>query len=240
MNILLTGAAGYAGRGIASILASSHQVRSLDIREAPAAHESVIGDIADLNVCRGALAGIGAVVLCHMASNPTGYQTPELAIDVNVKGTANLYHLGVELGITRFVLISSTGVLPKVPLATAVPGDGPYDFHYSLYILTKIMQEDIARCYFEMHGITTTLLRPGWIVYDEDFTTKYGYQMEQYDTGLIDPRDIGVAVAAALALPDPSLEAIDIGQDDSGFNLTPARERLGWTPRYRFTGLPRS
>jgi nucleoside-diphosphate-sugar epimerase len=240
MAVLLTGAAGYAGRGIAGVLATTHRVRSLDIREAPAATESVVGDIADLNVCRVALADVEAVVLCHMAPNPSGYQTPTLAIDVNVKGTANLYHLGVELGISRFVLISSTGVLPKRPLARAVPGEGPYDFQYNLYVLTKIMQEDLARYYFERHGITTTIMRPSWIVYDGDFITKYGHRMDRYDTGLIDPRDIGAAVDAALSLPDPTLEAIDLGQDDSGFDLTPARERLGWDPKYRFTGLPRS
>jgi nucleoside-diphosphate-sugar epimerase len=239
MNILLTGAAGYTGRGIAAILNQSHHVRSLDINDAPVAAASVIGDLANLDVCRGALTDIDAAVLCHMAPNPTGYATPELAIDVNVKGTTNLYHAAVERGIKRFVLISSTGVLRKEPRATAVPGDGPYNFHYSLYVLTKIMQEDIARFYHEMHGISTVILRPGWIVYDEDFTTKYGQKMEYYDPGLIDPRDIGTAAQAALALPDPGLEAIDIGQDDSGFDLTPAHERLGWTPRYRFTGLPR-
>jgi hypothetical protein len=63
--------------------------------------------------------------------------------------------------------------------------------------------------------------------------------MERYNPGLIDPRDIGAAVNAALALPDPGLEALDIGQDDSDFDLTAARARLGWNPRFRFTGLPR-
>ncbi|HOF90157.1 MAG TPA: NAD(P)-dependent oxidoreductase [Armatimonadota bacterium] len=239
MRVLLTGAAGYAGRGIAAILSAAHHVRSLDIREAPMAAESVIGSIADLDVCRAALMEMDAAVLCHMAPNPTGYATPVQAIDVNVKGTANLYHCAVEQGLTRIVLISSTGVLPKAPGATAVPGDGPYNFHHSLYVLTKIMQEDIARFYHETHGVSTVILRPGWIVYDEDFTTKYGAKMERYDTGLIDPRDIGAAAAGALALPAPGLEAIDLGQDDSGFDVTTARERLGWAPRYRFTGLPR-
>ncbi len=239
MKVLLTGAAGYAGRGITSILTRAHHVRSLDIREAEAATESVVGDIADLDVCRVALADMEAAVLCHMVPNPSGYATPELAIDVNVKGTANVYHAAIERGISRIVLISSTGVLPKIPAPIAMPGEGPYNFHYSLYVLTKIMQEDIARFYFEMHGVNTTIIRPAWVVYDEDFTTKYGVKMERYDPGLIDPRDIGAAVAAALALPDPTLEAIDIGQDDSGLDLTLARERLAWSPRYRFSGLPR-
>ncbi len=242
MRVLLTGAAGYAGRGIGGVLKSAHWVRSLDIRDAgDAAHESVVGDLADLAVCRTALDGIDAMVLCHMAPNPSGYATPQLAMDVNVKGTTNLYHAAVELGIARAVLISSEGVLRKVPNADAVPGDGPYcyNYHSDLYVLTKICQEVIARAYCEGHGVITSILRPAWIVYDGECVTKYGSRMERYDTGLIDPRDIGAAVAAALALPNPALEAFNIGQDDCHMNLTAARKRLGWNPQFHFTGLPR-
>ncbi|MHB9134727.1 MAG: NAD-dependent epimerase/dehydratase family protein [Armatimonadota bacterium] len=239
MRVLLTGAAGYAGSGIGAVLQQTHWVRGLDIRDAgTAANESVVGDIADLDVCRQAISGIDAVVLCHMAPNPVGYQTPVMAIDVNVKGTANLYHHAVEAGIRRFVLISSTGVLLKEPGATAVPGDGPYHYHYNFYVLTKIMQEDTARYYHEMHGIATLILRPGWVVYDkEGYLTKYGQPMTGYDPGLIDPRDIGAAVTAALALPAPGLEAFQIGQEDSGLDLTEAHRRLSWNPQYRFDGL---
>lgn len=238
MHVLLTGAAGYTGRGIAEVLSTQHDVRSLDIRPAEHAAASQVGDIADLDVCRLAVDGVDAIVLCHMAPNPTGYATPVQAIDVNVKGTANIYFAALERGVTRLVLISSTGVLPH-PGATPVPGDGPYNYHYSLYVLTKIMQEDIARFYHEMHALNTAILRPAWIVYDGDCVTKYGQRMERYDPGLIDPRDIGRAVLAALALPAPALDVFQLGQDDSGFDLSAARERLGWAPQHRFLDLPR-
>jgi nucleoside-diphosphate-sugar epimerase len=211
----------------------------MDVHPSEDGIESFVGDIADLDTCRRAVEGMDVVVLCHMAPNPTGYATPVQAIDVNVKGTANLYFAAHEREITRFVLISSTGVLPE-PAAVPTPGDGPYNYHYSLYVLTKIMQEATARFYHEMHGINTAILRPSWVVYDEDFTTKYGQKMDHYEPGLIDPRDIGAAVDAALALPDPGLEVFQIGQDDSGLDVTAAQARLGWTPRYRFTSLPRT
>ncbi len=239
MEVLLTGAAGYAGRGIAGVLAPNHQVRSLDLREAAAAAESLVGDLADLEVCRRAVADMDAVVLCHIAPNPYQYEEPGLPLEVNVKGTANLYYAALGQGITRFVLISTTGVLRREEKLSAVPGAGPYNFGYNFYALTKIMQEDLACFHYEKHGVSTIILRPGWIVYDEDFTTKYGTKMERYDTELIDPRDIGVAVGAALSLSDPGLEAYELGQEDSGYDLAPARARLGWDPRYRFTGLPR-
>ncbi len=239
MRVLVTGAAGYAGRGMTEILANTHQVRSLDLRPAAEAMESVVGDVTDLALCRSALVDMEAVVLCHLAPNPYQYSEPGTPLDVNVKGAANLYYGAMELGITRFVLISTTGVLRREEGLGAVPGEGPYNFRYNFYALTKIMQEDLARFYYEKHGVSTIVLRPGWIVYDEDFITKYGQKLERYDPGLIDPRDIGKAVCACLALTDPGLEAYEIGQDDCGLDLAPARARLGWNPKYRFVGLRR-
>jgi nucleoside-diphosphate-sugar epimerase len=87
MRILLTGAAGYTGRGLGAVLRTEHSVRGLDVRPcAPEAGEPVVGDIADLEACRRAVEGVEAVVFCHMAPNPKGYETPVQAIDVNVKG----------------------------------------------------------------------------------------------------------------------------------------------------------
>jgi nucleoside-diphosphate-sugar epimerase len=244
MNILLTGAAGYTGRGIGSVLMTAHHVRGLDINEAgDAVHESLVGDITDLDICHAASEGMDALVLCHMAPNPVGYETPTMAVDINVKGTANLYHAAMERGITRVVLISTVGVLNYEQGADAVPGDGPYRFghqHSHLYVLTKIMQEVTARSYFDRYGIVTSILRPSWIVYDESFVTKYGQRLEQYDPSYIDPRDIGTAILYALALPDPTLEAFNLGQDDFTMaDMATAHQRLRWTPQYRFTGLPR-
>ena len=240
MRVLLTGAAGYAGRGIAQMLRAQYQVRGLDI--APCGddvEEAIQGDLADLDVCRQAMAGMEAMVLCHMARNPDGYEAPPPAFDINVKGTANLFHAAVECGVTRCVLISTTDVIDREKSLDPRPGDGPYAFNHGLYGLTKVLQECIARHYHDKHGVSTVILRPGWIVYDGNFITKYGFAMDHYDNGLIDPRDIGVAVASALALPDAGLEAYQLGQDDSGQELAPVRQRLGWAPKYLFTGLPR-
>lgn len=238
MRLLLTGAAGYTGRGVAATLKERHFVRGLDLREAgEAVNESHAGDIGNLDVCRKAVEGVDAVVHCHMAPNPEGYKTPVVAVDVNVKGTANLYHACVEHKVKRAVLISSCGVLKDVPNAGAVPGEGPYNFNTEMYGLTKIMQEIVARTYFEKHGIVTTILRPAWIVYDNDFTSKYGWKLDTYYASLIDPRDIGEAVLKALDLPAPGLEAFQIAQQDATYDQKATYERLGWRPKFNFDGL---
>ena len=238
MKLLFTGAAGYAGQGICSVLSERHDVRGFDIKAATALTDHIVGDVADLDACRAAVDGVDAVVMCHMAPNPVGYQTPPPAIDINVKGTANLYHVMGEHGLTRAVLISSTGVMGLGPGRDAAIGDGPYQFD-KMYSLTKVFQECLARHYHQSLGIVTTVLRPAWIVNDGKLLTKYGEKMEQYHASLIDPRDIGEAVDLALKLPDPTLEAFNLGQDDFEIDLTRTHDRLRWRANHRFESLSR-
>lgn len=246
MKLLLTGAAGYTGSGMGKILAGNHDVRGLDVKP-PAAdsglRDFVTGDLADLDFCSRAVEGMDAVVMCHMARNPDGYKTPVAAVDTNVKGTANLYHAMLEKNIKRAVLISTMGVqYPNCKHPPAV-GDGPYCFgvegKQSLYALTKLMQEITARYYYDTARIITTVLRPGWIVYDETLVTKYGWKLETYDPTLIDPRDIGHAVGKALALTNPTLESFNIAQDDIACDIQPTHGRLGWHTTFKFTALPK-
>ena len=258
MKLLLTGATGYTGRGVAGVLAKKHWVRGLDVAERPApVNELVVGDLADLEVCRRALEGVEAMVLCHMAPNPVAYTAPPAGFDANVKGTANLYHAAHERGIRRAVLLSSISVLPKEEFGghntgtgtlqgadglycvPRTPGDGPYNFANGLYALTKLMQEIVARHYFDSCGIATAIFRPAWIVYDEELINKYGQRVEKYSTHLIDPRDLGRAFLEALDLADLKLEAFNIGQDDLPWDQAAIRARLHWRPEYRFASLPR-
>jgi nucleoside-diphosphate-sugar epimerase len=244
MKVLFTGATGYVGKGMTTVLAAHHHLRGVDIRAAPTAcQELMIADITDLAACRRSVEGMEAIVMCHMAPNPDGYKNPPLAFDVNVKGTANLYHAAVEHGVRRVVLISSMGTVLKkpVPARDALPGVGPYAYGTGLYVLTKVIQEGIACHYFTEHQLPTAILRPMWIVNDDDLVTKYGYKLEKYDPSLIDPRDIGRAALAALALPDPCLEHFNLGQDDYDrqHDMAGTRLRLGWRPEHRFASLAR-
>lgn len=244
MRLLLSGAAGYTGSLLGGELLETHWMRGLDIK--PCDDEDkypdfVVGDLTDLDTCRNAVEGVDAVVFCHMAPNPHGYKTPVPGVDINVKGTANLYHAMTEHGISRAVMVSTSGVFPRDRLGIDLPvGDGPYNFGTGgFYVLTKVMGELIARMFFEQHDIVTTLLRPPWIADAESLVTKYGERMQDYNPGLIDPRDIGVAVDKALQLPDPGLEAFVVAQDDAPYNMAPTHERLKWRPRYRFEQLRR-
>ncbi len=242
MRLLVTGSAGYTGSGMAEVIAAEHHVRGADIRPSLTVQESVVADVTDLDACRRLTEGVDAVVMCHMARNPDGYKTPVDACDINVKGTANLFHAMKEQGVRRAVLISSAGVLLPAPGAMAEPGAGPYRISHpqtSMYVLTKVFQEQIACFYHATAGIVTTMLRPGWIVYDGKLETKYGEKMERYHDSLIDPRDIGTAVLGALRMPAPQVEAFYITSALDAPGMGHAMERLQWRPQFGYPTLPR-
>ncbi len=242
MQLMITGAAGYTGQGMVEVCASEHHVRGVDVCPSPTAQESVVSDLTDLDACRHLVEGMDAVVMCHMAKNPDGYRTPVQAMDVNVKGTANLYHAMNEQGVRRAVLISSTGVLAPAPAPMAEPGEGPYRIHHpqaSMYTLSKVFQEQLACFYHATAQIVTTILRPGWIVYDGKLETKYGEKMERYNTSLIDPRDIGTAVLGALRRNPERVEAFHISSAQEVPGMAETMQALKWLPQYDFAALPR-
>jgi len=237
MTILVTGSAGYTGRGIVEVLRACHEVRGLDIKPCEGLADNVVGDLTDLDICRGAVAGVDTVVLCHMAPNPTGYRDPVQAIDINVKGTANLYHAMAEHGVHRAVLISTIGVCPGNGSGESpVPGSGPYNYGNDLYRLSKVLQECVAVHYSASDNIVTTFLRPSYICY-ESRITKYGKEVMEYSPTLVDPRDVGTAALKALALEAPGQEAFLLLQDDAEQDMTATHQRLGWHPRYTFDDL---
>jgi dTDP-L-rhamnose 4-epimerase len=127
MRVLLTGAAGFIGSHIASLLQEAgHEVRGLDSLT-PAVHngrpddlafELVVGDVRDPAAVDQALAGVDAV--CHQAAMVgLGVDLSDLPMysDVNVTGTAVLLEAMGRHGIGQLVFASSM----------VVYGEGAYD-----------------------------------------------------------------------------------------------------------------
>ncbi len=241
MKILITGASGYLGQGLIVPFEGKHELRLMDVRGFDSPHERVIGDVADLNAARQAVEGVEAIVIAHMASRQAGaYETPPLAFDANVKGTANLFFAAAEQGVRRICLISTTdvaahGAKDAFWSCDSVPRGG------DLYALTKACQEVIAEQYHRVHHLAVSVLRIGWVMDADTMIDKYGQHRPHYAIGYTDRRDIGEAARLALECPDMGYEVFYVeGTPESAARCDMAhiRDRLGWKPAYDFKWLP--
>lgn len=243
MKVLVTGASGFLGRHIAERLAPHFKIRVLDINPLEGFTDFVQGSVADPDTVRRAVEGVDALVISHMAPNrPEIYGSPEIPFDVNVKGTALLFHQAVACGIRRIVLISSIAVVAKHTQAgTRLTRDLSHTPN-AMYALTKTLQETTAQYYHSTHGLEIAILRPAYIVREDSLMDKYGIQRPTVNWQFIDPRDIADAAAAALRIPNLSYEVFYTvaGPDaDIYVDMAHTRDFLGWKPNHTFSQYPR-
>jgi nucleoside-diphosphate-sugar epimerase len=158
--ILVTGGAGFIGSHIVdSLLDNGAKVRVLDnfstgkmsnIEHRLKEIELIEGDIRDIDVCKNACKGVDFV--CHQAalgSVPRSLEDPISTININVRGTANIFEAAKENKVKRIVFASSSSVYgdsEKLPKR-----EGEEGRPLSPYALSKVMNEELAdvfsRCY---------------------------------------------------------------------------------------------
>jgi nucleoside-diphosphate-sugar epimerase len=156
---LVTGGAGFIGSHLVrALLARGARVRVLDdlstgsranLDVAPAL-ELVTADIRDLSACHEACRGVDVVFhLAALGSVPRSIERPADSIDVNVRGTANVFTAARDAGITRLVYASSSSVYGDSEATVKV--EGQEGRALSPYAASKAMDETLAavfaRCY---------------------------------------------------------------------------------------------
>ena len=160
-RILLTGAAGGLGRVLRERLARYADVlRISDIApmsEAQAGEEAIVCDLADGAAVDALVAGVDVVV--HLGG--VSVERPfEEVLPANIQGAYHLYEAARRHGVRRVVFASSNHVTGfyrqgEVIDAGAMPRPDSY------YGLSKAFGEQLARFYFDRHGIETVCLRIG-------------------------------------------------------------------------------
>jgi nucleoside-diphosphate-sugar epimerase len=117
LKILVTGASGFVGSATVARLAGEHQVvaavRSMPSSSHPGAQYAAGLDLERSQGWEGALRGADAVVHCAAKVHRFDHNAPEAASDyrrVNVDGTLALARKAAELGVNRFVFLSSVKV----------------------------------------------------------------------------------------------------------------------------------
>jgi nucleoside-diphosphate-sugar epimerase len=109
VNVLVTGSSGAIGSAVARRLRREGPVIGLDLR--PGAETTRLGDIADSDLLKRLLRGVGAVV--HTAALHVPHLGTSSESDfrrTNVEATQTLLECADAAGVSRFVLTSTTSV----------------------------------------------------------------------------------------------------------------------------------
>lgn len=159
-TILLVGGAGFIGARVAACLSARDiAARIFDLPKAGAnpgtAHEFVAGDVTDVDALSRAAEGCAGIV--HLAGIMTrdSASDPTRAFEINVLGSLNVFEAARRRRLP-VVYLSSAGVFG--------PHDATAPFPLTIYGITKLAVEGIARVYAADHGVPSLGARP-YIVY---------------------------------------------------------------------------
>ena len=117
----------------------------------------VTADVTDPDGLDAAFAGVGAVV--HLAGQPTEAPWPVIR-EANVEGTVQIFEAARRAGVTRVVYASSNHAVGFTPLDHDLPADVP-PRPDTLYGVSKVFGEALARYYVDRYGFAVACLRIG-------------------------------------------------------------------------------
>lgn len=160
-RILMTGAAGNLGQAMRDRLKANCRVLRLSDRRAfgaaQAAEEVMLADLADAQAVSHMVHGANAIVHLGGISVEGPFQP---ILQANIIGMVNLYEAARQHGVQRVVYASSnhvTGFYRQCETIGVDSAPRPDGF----YGLSKAFGEDLARFYFDRHGIETACVRIG-------------------------------------------------------------------------------
>lgn len=174
MKVFLTGADGFIGSHLAELLVKrGHTVKALAMYNSMgtlgwlselspdilANIEIHLGDVRDPTQMRSLIAQQDAVInLAALIAIPFSYVAPDLYIDTNIKGTANLLNASRDSGVSRFIQASTSevyGSAEYVPMDERHPLKGQ-----SPYAASKIGADQMVKAFNSSFDLPTTTVRP--------------------------------------------------------------------------------
>lgn len=165
---LITGGAGFIGSSIAKelvkqgekvvVLDNLHSGNLKNLEDIKKQIKFIKGDIRDLKIVKKAVKGVDYVL--HQAALRGVFQSvkdPLQVNEVNITGTLNVLIAARDSKVKRVVLASSSSVYGKVLSGKNVETLQPYP--QSPYALSKLVNEEYARIFYELYGLETISLR---------------------------------------------------------------------------------
>lgn len=257
-RITLYGAGGPIGAAALELLADRPFIRATDVSALaeianrppqstgaprptplPAPHENLVVDITDADQVRAAAVGADCLVnLSVVRENPT------LAFKVNMLGAWHVAQAAVAEGIQRIVHTGPTVSIAPYPWGSKEDGriDGTQDFRSGgwIYLLTKMLGQEINRIVAEEHGIASPILlycgfalTPPARRQVHGFTQSNGFTVSWHDSG----RSI-VAAVDVDQLPEPApIINITAPSPHGQWPENRARDILGWEAQDRLDFL---
>jgi UDP-glucose 4-epimerase len=174
-HILVTGATGKVGSNFIRHILESEDHRDITLRalchnRAPEPHgrlEIVWGSISDREVVHRAMQGVTHVIHCA-----TCKETPDLVIDVTVKGLFWLLEECVaSKTFKQIILIGGDAALGHFfyPHPVPVTEQQKHSAYPGCYALSKVLEETMLEQYFIQHNLAGCCLRAPWIMEKDDF-----------------------------------------------------------------------
>ena len=160
-RILMTGAAGGLGQALRHRLKANCQILRLsdraDLGPAGPGEEIVLADLADARAVHAMLRDVDAVLHFGGVSTEAAFAP---ILQANIIGMYNLYEAARKQGTRRIVFASSNHVTGFYRQSETINAGHP-PRPDGLYGLSKAFGEDLARLYFDRHGIETACVRIG-------------------------------------------------------------------------------
>jgi nucleoside-diphosphate-sugar epimerase len=229
--VLLTGAAGRIGTAFRQFAGGRYAFRLGDrcARDPGDGgdHETVLFDIADLEACQRACAGIDTVV--HLAADRFGHADfYGSLLDNNIKGAYNIFRAAKDQGCHRVVFASSVQAVSGYPPDVQVHPDDPV-WPRNMYGASKCFGETVARYFAYSEELSSICVRIG--LWDAGLMEE---RMNAHNlTTYISQRDLNHLLVCCIEAPDIQY-AIVHGVSDNRYkrlDITSARELLGYAPQ---------
>ncbi|KOY17691.1 NAD-dependent epimerase/dehydratase family protein [Paenibacillus xylanivorans] len=235
MNILITGAAGKIGQDLSQHLSEAFHLRLTDLNidrlqtYQGTSHEIMTLDVTDPEACQHACEGMDMVV--HLAGDPSPHAGfYESLLDINIKGTFNVFRAAKDQGVRRVILASSAQTIEGYPIDAQVYPDMPTRPR-NLYGVSKCFGESLASYFAYTEGLQSVAIRIG--AYD-DFQPD-GPPLEARDmSAYISPADLCDLMFKAITATDLEPFTILHGISNNRFkrlNLEATQKQVGYNPK---------